>query len=801
MTEGKRRVRAAFHENEVHSLARGLKAFGDWTQLATQWKLMMGNAQKLFIKRALVHKWRVEFMKLAAQRKRVRDGFRRVVDPEGAAKLMALERLEELLAVKRMFERADLHRQGSYFKRRWLTWLEEKRAFEAKLAKVKKVNQGVVATQRFWAGLEAIMQQVRSRRRAASAFLNIAPRRAISTWRAMLAHVMEGRKQLVWLCMRTGTQLELLKRILESVGPAQREEMLLNQTDAFGQTPLHWAAKGGRTLAVELVLSFGGRLGNNANTKDLLTAIDMYGLNVLHYAVRAGHNDVCNTLLVLASTLGFEIVNAANDDGSTALHWAARKNNAVAIRMLLHHGADKTKQNKWGASPLDNATKSAMGAHHAVAELSSDAAQVQAALKSAKLESTLRVTEEEIARRKQTLEEVMAARRNLDKATLISLRDARNEGWLGWHQCKQEPELVVPERRMENAHVALTKALDPRPQRGEEEEEEEEEAERPVGAAETPREQEMSRDLAASPQQSLKAQQDEDQPEGDAQAFGLIAVTPPPRSASRPARSPSSRQYSSRSSPSSRSSRGARPWLGHTTAEASELLRAMHEATSAGNHNSGDDVYEACVLEATRVLSLLKRDGRCNGRTPLLWRSQLPPPATTEELSRMSSARREAAALAIQAAVEAAQVRAQSPPKSITSLTARPKSARLKAARLKKTPNSSRQPGTPSSSSSGAPSSSRLTATSGSRPSKGSSKSSLRGARASQAPVPDSDGGTPPPKSKRASRSGTSALSHKKKLEFEHCPVPGMPAGNVGTKPPARPATELSLSERRMLLG
>ena len=48
-------------------------------------------------------------------------------------------------------------------------------------------------------------------------------------------------------------------------------------------------------------------------------------------------------------------VHQRNDDQSTALHWAARKNNALAIRMLIAAGADPHCKNKWGATALENA--------------------------------------------------------------------------------------------------------------------------------------------------------------------------------------------------------------------------------------------------------------------------------------------------------------------------------------------------------------------------------------------------------------------------------------------------------------
>ena len=57
----------------------------------------------------------------------------------------------------------------------------------------------------------------------------------------------------------------------------------------------------------ELILSYGGRLGNNSNTKDLLTAEDVEGVTALHHAARAGHNDVLNALLTIAWNLDVDV--------------------------------------------------------------------------------------------------------------------------------------------------------------------------------------------------------------------------------------------------------------------------------------------------------------------------------------------------------------------------------------------------------------------------------------------------------------------------------------------------------------
>ena len=57
------------------------------------------------------------------------------------------------------------------------------------------------------------------------------------------------------------------RKMLPKLSPAFREEVFLLKTDENGLNPLMWAAKKGHADTAELILSFGGRLGNNANTK------------------------------------------------------------------------------------------------------------------------------------------------------------------------------------------------------------------------------------------------------------------------------------------------------------------------------------------------------------------------------------------------------------------------------------------------------------------------------------------------------------------------------------------------------
>lgn len=51
-------------------------------------------------------------------------------------------------------------------------------------------------------------------------------------------------------------------------------------------------------------------------------------------------------------------VNAAEPDGTTALHWAAHWNDLEAVRLLLRAGADAKAANRYGATPLSEAVTS-----------------------------------------------------------------------------------------------------------------------------------------------------------------------------------------------------------------------------------------------------------------------------------------------------------------------------------------------------------------------------------------------------------------------------------------------------------
>jgi hypothetical protein len=137
-----------------------------------------GGANSLLIKHAFIHKWRVEFMGLMADIKRIQQQVREVVDPVAAAKHRALARFEDGVKVRKMFERAAAHHLRSFLKRRWAGALERKRAMQAKVDGYKRLSDEYKAKARLWRQLQEIMRRAQARARAASAFRMQAPRRA-----------------------------------------------------------------------------------------------------------------------------------------------------------------------------------------------------------------------------------------------------------------------------------------------------------------------------------------------------------------------------------------------------------------------------------------------------------------------------------------------------------------------------------------------------------------------------------------------------------------------------------------------
>ena len=119
--------------------------------------------------------------------------------------------------------------------------------------------------------------------------------------------------------------------------------LLVNRTDRFGRTPLHYAAALNPDPQVVAVLI---EMGAEVNARDLLKFIP------LHYAAAFNENPAVSELLI---EKGAEI-EATDLEGKTPLHVAAlNQKNPEVIAVLLKAGADAKKKDIFGKTPLDYA--------------------------------------------------------------------------------------------------------------------------------------------------------------------------------------------------------------------------------------------------------------------------------------------------------------------------------------------------------------------------------------------------------------------------------------------------------------
>jgi ankyrin repeat protein len=146
-----------------------------------------------------------------------------------------------------------------------------------------------------------------------------------------------------------------------------------NSRDILGKTPLLYGCKSGHLGAVRVLALHMG--------EDGLKEKYAQGRTVLHYAARAGHEDVAALLVglgaqansrdaisktplmwacekghlgvvrMLAQHMGEEGLNEQDANGRTVLHWAVEKGRDEAVKILLLAGADPTITDTEGRTP------------------------------------------------------------------------------------------------------------------------------------------------------------------------------------------------------------------------------------------------------------------------------------------------------------------------------------------------------------------------------------------------------------------------------------------------------------------
>ena len=100
----------------------------------------------------------------------------------------------------------------------------------------------------------------------------------------------------------------------------------------------------------------GAHILSQEDLKLMVNSADAEGNSALHWAARKNHEAVAVLLIEAGAT-----IDLTNKEESTPLHWAARKHNAALLELLLAGGASPFVFNKWGATALDNAVAVAGG--------------------------------------------------------------------------------------------------------------------------------------------------------------------------------------------------------------------------------------------------------------------------------------------------------------------------------------------------------------------------------------------------------------------------------------------------------
>jgi ankyrin repeat protein len=114
----------------------------------------------------------------------------------------------------------------------------------------------------------------------------------------------------------------------------------VNARDRRGRTPLHAAVAADGSDVVELLLK---------QPAIDIDAQDDDGLTPVMVAARLNINAIMGLLMAAKTPCNLGL---CDDQGKTALHWAAAVNNSEGVMMLLKQGAQKDSQNHKGETPL-----------------------------------------------------------------------------------------------------------------------------------------------------------------------------------------------------------------------------------------------------------------------------------------------------------------------------------------------------------------------------------------------------------------------------------------------------------------
>ena len=143
---------------------------------------------------------------------------------------------------------------------------------------------------------------------------------------------------IVWLALAGSAQAQspLADRIQSGDRRAALELLAkstdVNQAQADGTTPLHWAVYRFDRELVQTLLRKGARVN----------AVNRYGSSPLSEAARVANLEIAEMLLEAGAD-----ANVANEDGQTALMLAARTGNVALATVLVQRGADVNRRERF----------------------------------------------------------------------------------------------------------------------------------------------------------------------------------------------------------------------------------------------------------------------------------------------------------------------------------------------------------------------------------------------------------------------------------------------------------------------
>lgn len=143
-------------------------------------------------------------------------------------------------------------------------------------------------------------------------------------------------------------KLVCVRLLLETAAPSKMDTEIVNEPDQKGVPPLHMACSQKDLPLIELLLKHGADVA----------LVDSKGRTVLHCTVltrsaaqQGRLQDILSCLRLIIDHGADDFINAQDDAGNTALHFAVQSGNADVVRVLLESAGNPLIVNKEGFLP------------------------------------------------------------------------------------------------------------------------------------------------------------------------------------------------------------------------------------------------------------------------------------------------------------------------------------------------------------------------------------------------------------------------------------------------------------------